>query len=51
MAEGTYIVQVNVNTPKVRQHEVPNGIRPLNGLAVVVEGIQKPWVLGRDQLS
>ena len=37
--KGAYIVQINIDTPKVSQHEISYGICPLDRLAVVVEGV------------
>ena len=51
MNKATYIIQVDVDTAKVRQNEVPYGICPLDRLAVIVESIEKPGVLGSNQLS
>ena len=49
--KATYVIQVDIDTAKVRQHKVPYGICPLDRLAVVVESTEEPWVLGSDQLS
>lgn len=40
----TYIVQVNVDSTKVVQNKVSDGISALDGIRVAVEGLEKPWV-------
>ena len=42
----THIVKIDVNTTEMREDEVANRVRALNGLGVVGEGIQEPWVFG-----
>ena len=40
----TYVVQVNVDSTKVVQNKVSDGISALNGVRVAVEGLEEPWV-------
>ena len=40
----TYIVQVNVDSTKVVQNKVSDGISALNGVRVAVESLEEPWV-------
>lgn len=39
------IIEVDVNSTVMRQNEVPDRIRTLNGNPVVVPGLEKPRVL------
>ena len=47
----TYIIEVNIYPTIMREHKISNGVRPLDGLGVVVEGVQEPGVLGSDELA
>ena len=47
----TYIVEVNVYSTIVGEHEVSDGICPLYRLRVVVEGVQEPGVFSSDELA
>jgi hypothetical protein len=47
---STYIIQVNVDSAKVVQHKVSNGIGALDGVRIAVKGLEKPWVFGTDEL-
>lgn len=40
------VVQINVNSAKVVQHEVSDRIGALDGVRVAVEGLEEPWVSG-----
>lgn len=33
------------------KHEVPNGVGALDGVVVAIEGVQEPWVLGRNKVA
>lgn len=44
------IVQINVYATIVVQHKVPNRIRSLNGVRIVLEGLQELGVLRSDEL-
>jgi hypothetical protein len=45
----TYIVQVNVDSTKMVQNKVSDGISALNGVRVAVESLEEPWV--SEQIS
>lgn len=47
----TYIVEINVGSTVVGEHEVPNGVGALDGVVVAIEGVQEPWVLGRNKVA
>ena len=51
IAVPTYIVQVNVDTTEVVQHEVSNRVGALDGVGVAVERLEKPWVLVGNELA
>jgi hypothetical protein len=40
----TYVVQVNVDSTKVVQNKVSDGISALNGVRVAVESLEEPWI-------
>lgn len=50
-SEYTHIIQINVNPTEVSEHKVSDSVCALNGVAVAVEGIEKPWVFGCDELA
>jgi hypothetical protein len=43
-ARCTYIVQVNVDSTKVVQDKVPNGIGALDRVRIAVKCLEEPWV-------
>lgn len=45
------IIQVNVDSAKVVEHKVANRIGALDGVGVAVEGLEKPWVFGGNELA
>lgn len=47
----THVVQINVDTAKVVEHKVSNGIRALDGVGIAVECLEEPWVLVGDELA
>lgn len=48
---GTYIIEVDVDAAEVGENEVADGVRALDGLGVVVEGVQEPGVFGGYELA
>lgn len=49
--DHTHIIQVNICSAVVSQHEVSDRIRTLNRVEITVVGIQKPGILLRDEFS
>jgi hypothetical protein len=47
----TYIVQVNVDSTKVVQNKVSDGISALDGVRVAVESLEEPWVSGEVSIT
>ena len=47
----TYIVQIDIDTSIMCQDKVPNRVGPLDRMCVVVEGVQKPRILGSNELA
>ena len=47
----TYVVQINVDAAVMGKYEIPDGVRALNGLTVIVERAQEPRVFGCDELA
>lgn len=50
-AGSTHIVQINVNTAEVVQHEVSDCVGALDRVRVAVEGLQEPRVLVGNELA
>lgn len=45
------IVEVDINTSKVVQDKVTDGVGALDGVRVAVEGLEEPWVSDASQFS
>jgi hypothetical protein len=51
MEGNAHIVQIDIDAAKMGQHKIADGVGPLNGLRIVVEGVEEPGVFGCDQLA
>ncbi len=51
LKEGTHVVQVNVDTPIMCKDEVPNCVRALDWVWVIVESFQEPRILRSYEFS
>lgn len=47
----TYIVQIDIGTAIVRQNEIPDRVRALDGVLVAIEGVQEPGVFRSNELA
>ena len=50
-AEGTNVVQIEVDATVVHQNEVPNSIDALDGEAISVVRPEEPWVVRLDKVA
>lgn len=46
----TYIVEVDVGAAVVGEDEVADGVGALDGVAVVLEGVEEPGILRGDEV-
>lgn len=46
-----YIVQIEIDATEMGEDKVSDRICPLDGLRVVVKGIEEPRILGCNQLA
>ena len=49
--DRTYIVKIDIYPAIVREYKVSNGVCPLDGLGVIVEGAQEPRIFGSNELA
>lgn len=49
-ASVTTIVQIDVDSTIVRQHKIPNRVRALDGVLVVLESFEEPRVFSRNEV-
>ena len=47
----TYIVKIDIYPAIVREYKISNGVCPLYGLGVIVEGAQEPRIFGSNELA
>lgn len=45
------IVEVDISSPIIRQHKVADGVGALDGVFIVVKGVQKPRILLGDKIA
>ena len=44
-------VQIDINTSKMIENEIPDGVGTLYGISIIIKGIEKPRIMLRDKLS